>query len=81
MRLRRLIGLRFEQVKYLQQERRLTMRAVDRWVRAAFFGVFAALDFFRFDGESRPTHLPLTRAVSPLTLLTKAYQASEGIRV
>jgi hypothetical protein len=38
--------------------------AVDRWVRGAFFGIFLALGFFRFDGESRPTHLPLTQAVS-----------------
>ena len=42
----------------------LTMRAVDRWVRAAFFfAFFLALSFFRFDGESQPSHLPLTRAV------------------
>ena len=36
---------------------------LDRWVRAAFFGIFLALSFFRFDGESQPTHLPLTQAV------------------
>ncbi len=40
--------------------KRLTKRALDRWVRAAFF---YALVFFRFDGESRSTHLPLTPAV------------------
>jgi hypothetical protein len=28
----------------------------------------AALGFFRFDGESRPTHLPLTRAVGWLVI-------------
>lgn len=41
------------------------MRAVDRWVRAAFSGIFLALGFYRFDGESQPSHLPLTRAVRP----------------
>lgn len=41
------------------------MRAVDRWVRGAFFELFLALGFSRFDSESRPTHLPLTQAVSP----------------
>ena len=41
------------------------MRAVDRWVRAAFSGIFRALSFFRFDGDSQPSHLPLTHTVSP----------------
>lgn len=31
-----------------------------------FLSVFLVLSFFRFDGESRPTHLPLTHTVSPL---------------
>ncbi len=31
--------------------RRLTMRSVDRWVRAAFLGIFLALGLSRFDGE------------------------------
>ena len=42
------------------------MRAVDRWVRGAFFGILLALNFARFDGDSHPTHLPLTRTVSLL---------------
>ena len=46
-------------------ENRPTMSAVDRWVRGAFVSIFAALGFARFDGELRPAHLPLTRAVSP----------------
>ena len=29
-----------------------TMRAVDRWVRAAFSRIFRGLEFSRFDGES-----------------------------
>jgi hypothetical protein len=39
------------------------MRAVDRWVRTAFSGFFRGFERFRFDSESCPTHLPLTRAV------------------
>jgi hypothetical protein len=31
---------------------RLTMRTVDNWESARFLGVFLALGFFRFDGES-----------------------------
>src|SRR5688572_23355090 len=50
--------------------RRLTMRAVDSWVRAAFSGIFLALSFFRFDGESQPCHLPLTLAVGRLKMRT-----------
>jgi hypothetical protein len=34
---------------------------------ARFLSFFAALSFLRFDGESRPTHLPLTRAVGCMT--------------
>jgi hypothetical protein len=30
-----------------------------------FQAFFSALGFFRFDSESQPTYLPLTRAVSP----------------
>jgi hypothetical protein len=47
----------------LKKSIRLTMRAVDRWVRAAFFELFLALGFSRLGGESHPTHLPLTQAV------------------
>jgi hypothetical protein len=44
------------------------MRAVDRWVRGAFFGFFfAALSFSRFGGESRPAHTQVTQAVGRLT--------------
>src|SRR6266508_4174676 len=57
------------QSRIAQSGRGLTMRAVDRWVRAAFSDIFVALSFSRFDGESRPSHLPLTRAVSPQTSL------------
>ena len=32
------------------------------------FSIFLALSFSRFDGESQPTHLPLTRAVGQLKL-------------
>src|SRR5687767_498636 len=39
------------------------MRAVDRWVRAAFFGHFPGFGFFRFDSDSQPSHLPLTLTV------------------
>jgi hypothetical protein len=39
------------------------MNAVDRWVRAAFSSIYLALSFFRFGGESCPTHLPLTQTV------------------
>jgi pimeloyl-ACP methyl ester carboxylesterase len=52
----------------LQKWCRLTKRAVDRWVRGAFPGVFHALSFFRFDGESQPSHLPLTHPVRPNTM-------------
>jgi hypothetical protein len=45
------------------------MRAVDRWVRAAFFERFRSFEFFRFDDESRPAHLPLTRIVSRLLVV------------
>jgi hypothetical protein len=33
-----------------------------------FLDVFVALSFSRFDGASRPAHLPLTRAVSPSSI-------------
>jgi hypothetical protein len=46
-----------------------TRRAVDRWGRGPFFELFLASGFFRFDGESQPSHLPLTLTVG--TLLTK----------
>ena len=39
---------------------------VQWWVRARFLVFFVALSFFHFDGESRPDHLPLTRAVGHL---------------
>ena len=42
------------------------MRAVDRWVRAAFLSFFVTLSFLRFDGDSQPSHLPLTQAVGLL---------------
>jgi hypothetical protein len=42
----------------------LTMRAADGGYAPRFLAFFVALSFFRFDGESCPTHLPLTRAVS-----------------
>ncbi len=41
----------------------MQIKKVDRWVRAVFLGIFLALGFSRFDGESRPSHLSLTRAV------------------
>ena len=44
---------------------RLTMRAVDMWVRALFFGILLVFEFSHFDGESCPTHMPLTPTVSP----------------
>ena len=37
--------------------------AMDRWVCSAFLSVFVALGFSRFDSESQPAHLPLTRVV------------------
>ena len=46
------------------------MRAVDRWVRAAFLERFLALGFSRFDGESPPSHLPLTRAVGRTLMMS-----------
>jgi len=49
-----------------QTDNGLTQGVVDRWVRAAFFELFAALGLCRFDGESPPAHLPLTRADSHL---------------
>jgi hypothetical protein len=51
------------------EKRRPTQHAADGWVRAAFSGIFLALSFFRFDGESHPTHLPLTPAVGQLPSL------------
>ena len=45
------------------------MRAVDRWVRAAFLSVFVALSFSRFDGESQPAHQ------SPVGMLRDGYPA------
>jgi hypothetical protein len=41
-----------------------THRAVDRWVRTAFFEPFRGFEPFRFGGDSRLTHLPLTLTVS-----------------
>ena len=35
---------------------RPTIRAVDRWVRAAFSGIFLGFELFRSDGDSRPTY-------------------------
>jgi hypothetical protein len=35
---------------------------------ARFLSFFVALSFFRFNGESQPSHLPLTPAVSLLAL-------------
>jgi hypothetical protein len=40
------------------------MRAVDSGYAPRFLSFFLALRFSRFDGESQPTHLPLTLAVS-----------------
>jgi hypothetical protein len=37
-------------------KKRLTMRAADGGWAARFLSVFVALDFFRFEGESTPTH-------------------------
>jgi hypothetical protein len=36
---------------------------------ARFLAFFVALSFSRFDSESRPTHLPLTRAVGRTAFL------------
>jgi hypothetical protein len=47
----------------LKIEHRLTMRAVDRWVRAAFFERFRSFGLFPLRGESHLTHMPLTLAV------------------
>jgi len=33
-----------------------------------FQAFFATLSFSRFEGESRPTHLPLTRAVGQIVI-------------
>ena len=33
---------------------------------ARYFGISVALSFSRFDGDSRPSHLPLTPAVERL---------------
>ena len=41
-----------------------TQRAPDGWDSARFLSIFLALGFSRFDGESQPTPLPLTRAVN-----------------
>jgi len=44
----------------------LTMRAADKWGAARFTSIFLALGFSTSRAESRPTHLRLTLAVSPL---------------
>lgn len=41
----------------------LTKRAPDGWDSARFLSIFLALSFFRFDGESCPSHLPLSLTV------------------
>jgi hypothetical protein len=42
--------------------------ALDRWVRAAFFGIFVAWSLSRFDGDSRPTHQRVTHTVGRLSI-------------
>jgi hypothetical protein len=37
--------------------------AADRWVCAAFSGIFVAWSFSHFDGESQPTHQRVTHTV------------------
>jgi hypothetical protein len=39
---------------------------VDRWVCAAFSGIFSALGFFRFDSEPQPSHQRVTLTVGRL---------------
>jgi hypothetical protein len=43
------------------------MRAGDLGYAPRFLAIFAALSFSRFDGESRPSHLPLTLTVGHLS--------------
>ena len=44
-------------------KKRPTQRAADGWVCTAFLGMFLALGWFRFEGDSTPTHPSLTQAV------------------
>jgi uncharacterized protein involved in type VI secretion and phage assembly len=41
------------------------MRAVDGWVRGAFFGIFLALAFFRFDGASTLAPTAANASIGP----------------
>jgi hypothetical protein len=61
-----------EQTEHIQKRARLQpvgcyfMLTPDLGYAPRFLAVFSALSFFRFDGESCPTHLPLTPAVRRL---------------
>jgi len=44
-----------------------------------FQAFFSALGFFRFDSESQPTHLPLTRAVGRLAIVIKDAEILEHV--
>ena len=49
----------------------------------AFFSFFLALSFFRFDGESRPAHLPLMPAVdcNSMCYMSKSSEIAKFSRV
>ena len=48
-------------------KQRPTKRAADGGYAPRFLSFIVALSVSRFDGDSRPSHLPLTRAVGTLT--------------
>ena len=56
--------------KLADRYRQLTQRAPDLGYAPRFLSMFLALSFFRFGGEPRPAHLPLTRAVRRLEFIS-----------